>query len=122
MKKNIKLGIIGVGKISDLHIKGYKNMNNVEVTGIADINKKTLKEKARFWEVEKTTLDYRDLLEDKKIDVIDILTPHNLHSKIFIEALKSGKHVSVQKPMAISDKECKAMIDESVDRSRYTHF
>ena len=46
--------------------------------------------------------------------MIDILTPHNLHSKIFIEALKSGKHVSVQKPMAISDKECQAMIDESI--------
>ena len=40
MKKNINIGIIGVGKISDLHIKGYKNMNNVEVTGISDINKK----------------------------------------------------------------------------------
>ena len=114
MKKNINIGIIGVGKISDLHIQGYKNMENVEVAGIADINQKTLKQKARFWEVKKTTLDYRDLLEDKKIDVIDILTPHNLHSKIFIEALKSGKHVSVQKPMAISDKECQAMIDESI--------
>ena len=48
MKKNINIGIIGVGNISDLHIKGYKNMDNVEVAGIADIDQKTLNRKARF--------------------------------------------------------------------------
>jgi predicted dehydrogenase len=55
--------------------------------------------------------DYKKLLKDKSIDVVYVLTPNKDHSYMTVEALKAGKHVMCEKPMAINSKEAQQMVD-----------
>ena len=110
MTPYLKIGIIGAGNISDLHAKGYISHNNSKILAVADINKNNSTKMSKKWGAKYQYTDYKDLIKNEEVDVVDIITPHNLHAKMTIEALKAGKHVSVQKPMAISLDECKKMI------------
>ena len=55
--------------------------------------------------------DYKQLLEDKSIDVVHVLTPNRCHSFITVDALDAGKHVMCEKPMAINSVEAQKMLD-----------
>jgi predicted dehydrogenase len=54
--------------------------------------------------------DYQQVLEDKEVDVVELLTPHHLHCSMTVQAAQAGKHISVQKPMALSAAEADEMI------------
>ena len=106
------VGIIGAGSISDFHIEPYLNSGQCKIAAIADLNEKLAKEKAAKYGIEKVYTDYRDLLADKNIDAVSIVTPTFTHKNIVLEALQSGKHVLCEKPPAISaaeTKECAEM-------------
>ncbi|MBE0688213.1 MAG: Gfo/Idh/MocA family oxidoreductase [Anaerolineaceae bacterium] len=107
----IKVAIVGCGRISDLHQMGYRGRDDAVITAVCDPNKAHAKKKAKAWEVEKVYTDYQQVLEDKEIDVVELLTPHNLHCPMTVLAAQAGKHISVQKPMALSAAEADQMID-----------
>ena len=107
----LRVGIIGVGRISDLHYEGYKDNPKAQLYAIADVDTDSLERRKREWNVEKAYSDYRQLLEDPKVDAVEVITPHHLHAEIGIAALEAGKHVSMQKPMAVNVPECDALID-----------
>jgi predicted dehydrogenase len=111
--ERLKVGFIGVGGISRLHYQGYKDNPRAEVCAICDANEKQLQERSAEWGIGKTYTDYRQLLEDPGIDAVEVLVPHHLHAPIGIAALEAGKHVSMQKPMAIDVAECDALIAAS---------
>lgn len=100
----ILYGFIGIGGMGSSHvsiIKGFSDTENVAVAGLCDVY-----EKRRRMVREKTGLpdsqvygDYRRLLERKDIDVVVVATPDHWHARIAIEAMQSGKHVYVEKPM-----------------------
>lgn len=77
---------------------------------ICDTDESLLQQRAEEWGVERTYDDYRDLLDDPDVDAVDIVTPHHLHAEMAVAALEAGKHVSVQKPMALSLAEADAMV------------
>ncbi len=66
--------------------------------------------KAKAWGVEKVYTDYQQVLEDREVDVVELLTPHHLHCPMTVQAAQAGKHISVQKPMALSAAEADEMI------------
>jgi len=107
----VRVGIIGGGRISDLHIPGYKGLDTAELVAVCDANKDVAKRRAEEWGCRKTYTDYRDLLADSEIDMVEIIAPHKLHAPMTIAAAEAGKHVSVQKPMAMNLDECDAMIE-----------
>lgn len=109
--KPIRVAIVGCGQISDLHQMGYRGREDARITVVCDTNKARLRKKAREWEVDKIYTDYRQVLEDKEIDLVELLTPHHLHCAMTVEACQAGKHVSVQKPMALSAAEADEMIN-----------
>jgi predicted dehydrogenase len=108
--EKIRVGLIGVGRIAILHALAYKNSPDAEIYAVCDANEQVARQRAEDWKAARWFTDYRQLLADPAVDAVEVLTPHSLHAEMTIAALEAGKHVSVQKPMAISVAECDAMI------------
>ena len=96
-----KVGFIGLGRISDLHVLGYRNNPDAELYALCDSDSELMERRSREWAIPVTYQDYKDLLADKNIDAVEVLTPHPFHEQIVVDAAKAGKHVCCQKPMTI---------------------
>ena len=107
----VRVGLIGTGNIARLHAVAYNANPRAQLYALCDTNKERLYQCKEAWGALKVYTDYRDLLADENVDAVEVMTPHNLHAPIGVAALESGKHVSMQKPMAISVKECDALIE-----------
>jgi predicted dehydrogenase len=97
----VRVGIIGCGRISDLHAAGYRADARSRVTAVCDADQTKAMEKCRAWGAERWYADYRALLENPNVDAVDIITPQRSHESVAVAALEAGKHVSVQKPMTV---------------------
>jgi predicted dehydrogenase len=106
----IRVAIVGCGRISGLHQMGYRGREDARIVAVCDSNKSAARKKAKEWGVDKVYTDYQQMLEDKEIDLVELLTPHHLHCPMTVQACQAGKHVSVQKPMALSAAEADEMI------------
>jgi predicted dehydrogenase len=107
----INVAIVGCGRISDLHQMGYRDRTDARIIALCDTNLKRAKEKAKAWGVDKVYTDYQRVLDDSQVDLIELLTPHHLHCQMTVQAAQAGKHISVQKPMALSAHEADQMIE-----------
>jgi len=112
MANPIRVGIVGCGRISDLHEMGYRGREDARIVAVCDAKRKRAQEQARAWgiEADKVYTEYDKLLADPEIDLVELLVPHHLHAEMTVEACQAGKHVSVQKPMALSAAEADRMI------------
>ncbi len=106
----MKFAIVGCGRIASLHVAGYKDREDAELYGIFDKNKGAAEKFASEHNIPKIYSSYEEVLTDPEIVGIEILVPHHLHKELTIAACKAGKHVSVQKPMALNLQECDEMI------------
>ncbi len=97
----INVGIIGCGRISDLHQPGYIDHPDARLYAVCDSHAQTANRKKEQWHAVRAYTDYKKLLQDPQIDAVEILTPHLLHEPMMIEAARAGKHVALQKPMTI---------------------
>ncbi len=102
MSKKVKIGIIGTGGISHAHMVGYKAQNNVEVIAACDVNKDRVNDFAKKYNVNNTFDSYKEMLKMPEIDAVSICTWNDSHAAATIEALKAGKHVLCEKPMAMN--------------------
>ena len=107
----LRIGLIGVGRIADLHYLGYKDNPKADLYAVADVDEALLQQRVSEWGVEKAYGDYRQLLTDPSVDAVEVITPHHLHAEMGVAALDAGKHLSMQKPMAVNVAECDALID-----------
>src|SRR3989344_1273185 len=80
------LGMIGLGRISDIHIQAFSHNKHVRIGALADISKDTVMQKAVQLGINKFSTDYRSILRDPSIDVVDVLLPHYLHARVTREA------------------------------------
>jgi predicted dehydrogenase len=108
--KPIRAAIVGCGRISDLHEMGYRGRDDACIAAVCDTNRARAKTKAKAWNVPKVYKKYEQVLGDPEIDLVELLTPHHLHCEMTVAACRAGKHVSVQKPMALSSQEADTMI------------
>jgi len=95
----VRIGVIGTGSISEMHLNSYKCNPNVTIVAICDVNEARARQVADRYGATKTFADYRELLADPDIDAISICTWNNTHAPISIAALQAGKHVLVEKPL-----------------------
>jgi len=114
MTNPIRVAIVGCGRISDLHQMGYRGRDDAKIIAVCDTNKAHAKKKASEWGVGKVYSDYKQVLEDKDIDVVELLTPHHLHCPDDHSGSRGRKHISVQKPMALSAAEADMMISAAI--------
>ena len=102
LSEAVRVGLIGCGRIADLHVPGYADLaGRARIAAVCDADRETAERRRAEWGAEKAYTDYRELLSDAGIDAVEILTPHRLHEEMTVAALEAGKHVAVQKPMTI---------------------
>lgn len=109
MNSPIRVGIIGCGGISNVHIPPLMEMDFVRIAAVCDIKPDRLAAAAKKTGAEPMT-DWQALVARDDIDMVHVLTPHYLHAPMAIAALNAGKHVLTEKPMASSIEDAEKMI------------
>jgi len=114
-----KIGIIGCGKIAQVrHIPEYAENPHVELAGYYDLNHARAAEMAQKYGG-KAYDSYQALLANPEIDAVSVCTANASHAEITIAALKAGKHVLCEKPMAATLQECEAMVQAARESGRF---
>ena len=120
MEKSIHIGIIGAGWMGKIHSEAYRRIPitfdlggaEVNLRYAADVEPALVKDLAKRYGYEQWTTDWRRVIEDKKVDLVDICVPNFLHKEIVIEAARAGKHVLCEKPLSNSPSDSREMIKE----------
>ena len=111
--EKVRIGVIGCGGIANTkHMPAEKRNPAAELVAFCDVvEERALKAREDFGTPECAVYtDYRQLLQDKSIDAVLVLTPNNAHCRITVDALDAGKHVLCEKPMAMNYAEAKEML------------
>jgi predicted dehydrogenase len=109
------IAVIGCNGMGWSNTNSFLKMNDVDLIGICDVDNNVIQKRLSDYKglrknTPKTYTDYRSLLNNKEIDAVIIGTPDHWHCKIMIDAVKAGKHVYVEKPIANSIAECNLMV------------
>ncbi len=114
--KKIRVGIVGLGNIADeKHIPNLLKLDNAVITCVFDLNLERAKAVVEKFGLHDSKIftSYEDILNYEEVDALHILTPNATHKDMTIKALDGGKHVLVEKPMAMNAKEAEEMIEAS---------
>jgi predicted dehydrogenase len=120
--RTVRIGIIGTGQIGQVHMKNYRALDGVEIVACADIDEAAARRAADLYRVPAVYTSFRDLLERRDIDAVDICLHNNLHAPATVAALDAGKHVYCEKPMAGSYRDARAMWDAARRRGQLLHI
>ncbi|GCL71912.1 gfo/Idh/MocA family oxidoreductase [Paenibacillus naphthalenovorans] len=96
-----RIGFIGTGAVAELHQLSVDKLEHAELAGITDLNQERLSRREKEWQT-KAYPDARALIESDEIDIIYILSPVEAHYEQAVQALKAGKHVLIEKPVAMT--------------------
>jgi len=102
-KKEIKVGIAGCGGIArHQHIPSLLKMNGVKIAAVCDANESLMEAVKRKCGDAAYYTDYTKMLLNEDLDIVDICTPPQTHAALSIQAAESGRHILVEKPLALS--------------------
>lgn len=108
----IKIGVIGLGSIAQLvHLPNLSKINDAEVVAVSEVKKNRLNTIADKFGITQRFSDYKEMLENTELDAVIIATPTNTHKEIAIDCLNADKDVLVEKPLARTFSEAKAVVD-----------
>ncbi len=118
MAKKLNVGLIGYGFMGRTHSNAYSKVNHFfdlpyepvrkVICGLEEAEAKAFAEK---WGYQSHTTDWRKVVEDDAIDLVDICVPNNVHAEIAIAAAKAGKAILCEKPLALDAAQAKTMVD-----------
>ncbi|WP_421663828.1 Gfo/Idh/MocA family protein [Lysinibacillus telephonicus] len=106
----MKFAIVGCGRIALKHAEAIVSLPNAELVAVCDIDKEKVETFSEKYNSKKF-LDYYEMLEDKEIEVVNICTPNALHAEMAINAIEKGKHVMIEKPIAINLEDADRIIE-----------
>ena len=110
--ENVRFGIIGCGVISTVHITALAEIGRAELYGVFDHSPERREAFAAKYGV-RAYASYAAMLADPAIDAVIICTPSGLHADQAVQALREGKHVVLEKPMALSVADCEKLCREA---------
>lgn len=105
----IRVGVIGLGMISPGHLSGFNTAESCQLRVVCDTDPQKVANVSSRFGVSGTT-DYREVLRDPAVDAVALLLPHQIHFAFAREALEAGKHVYVEKPFTIREREAEELI------------
>ena len=98
--EELRVAVVGAGSWSQrAHIPGWQRDPRVQVAAVADLSAEAAGRAAAEFGIARAVTDYRELLDDPSIDVIDVATGNEAHFQISWDALEAGKHVLCEKPV-----------------------
>ena len=113
------IGVIGCGKIAQVrHIPEYMDHPQANLVGLFDLNPERTRELAGKYGA-KAYSSWEELLADPTIDAVSVCVANNAHAEISIAALKAGKHVLCEKPMATTLADCEAMVAAARESGKF---
>ena len=117
-EKKVRVGIIGVGQIGKSHVERYSKIPGVEMVAIADINETEGRRVAQQYQIPNVYTDFRALLQRDDIEAVDVCLHNNLHCPVTVAALRAGRHVYCEKPMAGSYIDAETMFKTAGETGR----
>ena len=109
-RRSVRMGVIGLGMGSG-HAVAYQALPDAKLTAICDVSEPWLEHCKTQWGVKLAFTDADKLLASPEVDAVSIAVPTHLHAAVTQAALRAGKHVLVEKPMAASAAEGRAMVE-----------
>ncbi|MEV4181937.1 Gfo/Idh/MocA family oxidoreductase [Streptosporangium canum] len=101
MTGSVRFGVVGLGEIYQLaHHLAFQRADGLEAVVVCDLDQDVAARTGQSLGAEACT-DYRRLLEDERVQAVDLVLPHNVHYKVAREFLEAGKHVLIEKPMTV---------------------
>jgi len=110
MDEKVRIGVIGVGQIGQVHLENYQAIPEVAVVAIADTDREHGQGVAGRYGIPDVYADFRELLRREDIQAVDVCLHNNLHMPVSVAALEAGKHVFCEKPMAGSYRDAEKMV------------
>src|SRR5215213_6727627 len=109
--ETISVGVIGCGHWGPNHVRVFSQLKECKVVAIADVSEQRRAAVRENYPHLATFSDYRDLLQDTKIDAVVVSTPTQTHNGIVGEALDAGKHVLCEKPLCIRSADGERLVE-----------
>jgi predicted dehydrogenase/threonine dehydrogenase-like Zn-dependent dehydrogenase len=110
-KDELRFALVGAGNLVRWeHLPALQKIPNTKLQAVYSSRGAKGKGYGIRFKAEYTTSDYEDILSDREVDVVLVASRHREHAAQTVAALKSGKHVFVEKPMAISEQECREIL------------
>jgi len=117
--RKYRYGCIGAGGIAiNKHLKGYSNLDNVEICAISDISVEALNKIKKTYPEIRTYTNHSEMIEKENLDLLSVCTPNKFHKEYTIDALKAGINVHCEKPIAMNEQEAIEMVEASKKYNR----
>lgn len=115
----INIGVIGCGKIAQVrHLPEYAAHPMAKIAGVFDLCQERAETVAKMYNT-KVYISYKDMLTDPEIEAVSVCVANAAHCEITVEALKAGKHVLCEKPMAVTLEQCEQMAKTAEQENRF---
>jgi predicted dehydrogenase len=114
----IGIGVIGYGYWGPNLVRNFAEAENAHVVLVADLSRERLAGVTRRYPDTRVTVDYRDVIADPAVDAVVIATPVSTHFEFGMTALRAGKHVLMEKPLASTSADAMRLLDEAGRRQR----
>ncbi|PZE21801.1 Gfo/Idh/MocA family protein [Paenibacillus xerothermodurans] len=106
----IQIGVIGAGNIGNVHIHEFKKIREAAIAAVTDVYLPLAESRAKEHGIPKVHASYEEMLQDPSLDAVIVAVPNEMHAPIAIRALEAGKHVLLEKPMAINGTSAKQIV------------
>jgi UDP-N-acetylglucosamine 3-dehydrogenase len=108
--KKVKYAVLGLGRFGEVHCEALAGLENAELVALCTRRPERLRELAARFGVARCYTDYRELLAEPAVEAVSVVTMWDQHAAPTLAALKAGKHVFVEKPLASTLADCDAVV------------
>ncbi|MFD0714457.1 Gfo/Idh/MocA family protein [Paenibacillus sp. GCM10027626] len=115
----VRVAVIGLGSWGECHVEAYRSLANVEIVAICDTREQKVQEIGERFSIAGRYTDSEDLLRRDDIDLVSVVTFEENHLPSTVQALSSGKHVLVEKPVTTKAEEARTMLEAAAQYKRH---
>lgn len=110
-KSQVGAAVIGAGHWGERHAYAYSRLSQARLVGICDMDRPKAEKLAAQHGADRVYERVEDLLDDPEVEAVSIAVPDHLHTEVAVECASRGKHILVEKPLALTIEDCEAIIE-----------